>query len=107
MTAKSGATATSAADSSSDDVRIRLHGSNISITDSMRDYVEAKLGKVFRKHANLCSKVDVHLSVEHNASSAKNTAEVVVFIGKTIIRRQVRSADSESVITALSKVTYS
>jgi ribosomal subunit interface protein len=84
---------------SGQDVRIRLYGNNIPITDSLRDYVDMKISKIIRKHANLCSKVDVHLSVEHNpAISAKNAAEVVIFSGKTILRRQTRAADSTSIV---------
>jgi ribosomal subunit interface protein len=96
MTAASEVASSSAAGAGDGDgdVRIRLHGNNISITNSLRDYVEAKMSKVFRKHTGLCSAVDVHLKVERNDAEAKNSAEVVMFCGKTIIRRQVRSIDS-------------
>lgn len=88
-------TATSRPGASDSDVRIRLYGNNFPITDPIRDYVESKLGKVIRKYGHVSTKVDVHLSVEHNHTIVnRNAAEVVVFAGKNILRREVRSVDS-------------
>lgn len=90
-------TAVSRSGASDSDLRIRLYGNNFPITDSIRDYVESKLSRVVKKYAHMCNKVDVHLSVEHNPTIIEsNAAEVVVFAGKNILRRQVRSSDSKS-----------
>lgn len=78
---------------------LRLTGNNIALTESLRAYVEDKLGKVTRRFPSLLTKVDVHLTVEHNRSIARpNKAEVVAFSGKTILRTEVRSDDMYAAI---------
>lgn len=78
---------------------VRITGNNITLTDSLRGYVEDKLGKVTGRFGSLLTKVDVHLTVEHNPSiHTNNKAEVVAFAGKTILRAEVRSDDMYSAI---------
>lgn len=73
---------------------VRITGNNIPLTDSLREYVDDKLSKVVRRFGSLLTKVDVHLTVEHNPSiKLSNKAEVVAFAGKTILRNEVREAD--------------
>lgn len=87
---------TNPAHADGDDTNIRIYGNNVTITESLRNYIQAKLAKVLRKYTSICQKVDVHLTVEHNpAVATKNSAEVVIFSGKTILRAEVRSKDSK------------
>lgn len=81
---------------------IRITGNNITLTDSLRAYINDKLSKVTRRFGNMLSKVDVHLTVEHNPSIHNNNkTEVVVFAGKTILRTEVRSDDMYAAIDAV------
>lgn len=78
---------------------VRITGNNITLTDSLRGYVNDKLGKVTGRFGSLLSKMDVHLTVEHNPSIHNNhKAEVVAFAGKTILRAEVRADDMYSAI---------
>lgn len=73
---------------------VRITGNNIHLTDSLRDYVNEKLSKVVRRFSSLITKVDVHLTVEHNPSvTNRHKAEVLAFAGKTILRNEVRATD--------------
>ncbi|KAI0565786.1 Sigma 54 modulation protein / S30EA ribosomal protein [Gracilaria domingensis] len=73
---------------------IRITGNNIHLTQSLQNYVNEKLHKVIRRFGNLISKMDVHLTVEHNPSIPnRHKAEVVAFAGKTILRTETRSHD--------------
>jgi ribosomal subunit interface protein len=62
-------------------------------TDSLRKYVEKKIGKVVKKHSAYCSKVDVHLTVQTSVPAGQAEAEVVIFYKKNVFRRCVRSND--------------
>lgn len=78
---------------------LRLTGNNVPLTDSLRDYVTNKLNKLLTRYQGVLTKVDVHLTVEHNPSIANgNKAEVVAFAGKTILRNEVRAADMYAAI---------
>lgn len=78
---------------------LRLTGNNVPLTDSLRDYVTNKLDKLLTRYQGVLTKVDVHLTVEHNPSIANgNKAEVVAFAGKTILRNEVRAADMYAAI---------
>lgn len=78
---------------------LRLTGNNVPLTDSLRDYVTNKLKKLLTRYNGVLTKVDVHLTVEHNPSIANgNKAEVVAFAGKTILRNEVRAEDMYAAI---------
>lgn len=78
---------------------IRLTGNNITLTESLRNYVEDKLSKVIKRFGPLLTKVDVHLKVEHNkAIRDSHRAEVVAFAGKTILRAEVKADDMYAAI---------
>lgn len=78
---------------------IRITGNNIQITESLRKYVNDKLAKILRRFGSFITKIDVHLSVEHNPSVPnRHKAEVVTFAGKTILRKEVRTADMYAAI---------
>lgn len=81
---------------------VRITGNNITITEALRTHINGKLGKVLRRFGSLLSKMDVHLTVEHNPSVAnRHKAEVVAFAGKTILRTEVRSDDMYAAIDAV------
>lgn len=70
---------------------LRLTGNNIHLTDSLHSYVSDKLGKVIRRFSSILTKVDVHLTVDHNPSNPNaNKCEVIAFSGKNILRAEVR-----------------
>ncbi len=52
--------------------------------------------------SSILRKVDVHLAVQRSVAAGQS-AEVVVFAGKNILRREVRSTDSESDICLCSR----
>lgn len=80
--------------STEDEIALRITGNNIQITESLRGYVTDKLRKVFRKYTSLITKMDVHLTVEHNhAIPNRHKAEVLTFAGKTILRAEMRASD--------------
>lgn len=81
---------------------VRITGNNITITDALRTHINEKLGKVMRRFGTLLTKMDVHLTVEHNPSVAnRHKAEVVAFAGKTILRTEQRSDDMYAAIDAV------
>lgn len=83
-------------------VTIRITGNNITITDALRVQVLEKLSKVTRRFNTILSKMDVHLTVDHNPSIPnRHKAEVVAFSGKTILRTEVRSDDMYTAIDAV------
>lgn len=82
--------------------KVRITGNNITITEALRTHIEEKMGKIQRKFSSVISKIDVHLTVEHNPSvAAAHKAEVVAFAGKTILRTETRSADMYASIDAV------
>lgn len=81
---------------------IRITGNNVTLTDSLQGYIRDKLSKVTSRFGSVLTKMDVHLTVEHNPSIHNNNkAEVVAFAGKTILRTEVRSDDMYSAIDAV------
>lgn len=81
---------------------IRLTGNNVTLTESLRNYVEDKLSKVIKRFGPLLTKVDVHLKVEHNkAIRESHRAEVVAFAGRTILRAEVKADDMYAAIDAV------
>lgn len=73
---------------------VRITGNNITLTEALRVHINDKLGKVGRRFGGIVSKMDVHLTVEHNPSVPnRHKAEVVAYAGKTILRTEVRSDD--------------
>lgn len=70
-------------------MKLLIQGNNITVTDSIHDYVEEKLEKAVKHFQNLATKVDVHLSVSRNARiTDKHKAEVTVYANGTVIRAQ-------------------
>jgi putative sigma-54 modulation protein len=70
-------------------MKLLIQGNNITVTDSIHDYVQQKLEKAVKHFHSLTTKVDVHLSVAKNARiSNKHTAEVTVYANGAVIRAQ-------------------
>ena len=73
-------------------MKFLIQGNNITVTESIHNYVEEKLEKAVRHFQNLATKVDVHLSVARNARiSDSHKAEVTVYANGTVIRAQENS----------------
>lgn len=70
-------------------MKLLIQGNNITVTDSIHDYVQEKLEKAVKHFQNITTKVDVHLSVARNARiNDKHKAEVTVYANGTVIRAQ-------------------
>lgn len=73
-------------------VKLLVHGKNIEITESIRDYVARRLENAVKHFQGLASKIDVHLSVARNQRIAeKHVAEVTVSANGKTIRAQESS----------------
>jgi putative sigma-54 modulation protein len=84
-------------------MKFLIQGNNITVTDAIHSYVEEKLEKAVKHFQNLTTKVDVHLSVAHNARiSNKHKAEVTVYANGTVIRAQ---EDSENLYASIDLVS--
>lgn len=73
-------------------MKLLIHGKNIEITDSIREYVTQKIEKAVSHFQDLTLEVDVHLSVAKNPrNNSKQTAEVTIFANKMVIRAEESS----------------
>lgn len=81
---------------------VRITGNNITITEALRSHINDKLGKIAKRFSGIISKMDVHLTVEHNPSVPnRHKAEVIAFAGKTILRTEVRSDDMYAAVDSV------
>ena len=70
-------------------MKLLIQGNNITVTDSIHDYVQQKVEKAVKHFQNITTKIDVHLSVNSNARVLdKHKAEVTVYANGTVIRAQ-------------------
>jgi putative sigma-54 modulation protein len=75
-------------------MKLLIQGNNIDITDSINNYVQKKLQKAVKHFQTMTTRVDVHLSVAHNARIIdKHKAEVTVYANGTVIRAQEDSTN--------------
>lgn len=73
-------------------MKLLIHGKNIEITDSLREYVNQKIEKATNHFQNLTTEVDVHLSVARNPRiTPRQTAEVTLFVNGAVIRAEESS----------------
>ena len=73
-------------------MKLLIHGKNIEITDSLREYVHQKVEKATNHFQNLTTEVDVHLSVARNPRiTPRQTAEVTLFVNGSVIRAEESS----------------
>ncbi|MEM9275808.1 MAG: ribosome-associated translation inhibitor RaiA [Cyanobacteria bacterium P01_F01_bin.143] len=70
-------------------MKLLIQGNDITVTDSIHDYVQQKLEKAVRHYQSITTKVDVHLSVSRKPRvNDKHKAEVTVYANGTVIRAQ-------------------
>lgn len=82
---------------------VEISANNIDMTDSMRDYVEKKIGAVVSKYGTLVQRCDTHLSVLLNQRiSEPHMCEVVVFSKGVVLRAAERSETMYSSIDLVS-----
>ena len=72
-------------------MKLLIHGRNLELTPSLRDYTKAKIDKATHNFHEMVQEADVHLSVARNPRVPQQTAEVTVFANGTVIRAQERS----------------
>lgn len=85
------------------DMKLLIHGKNIEITDSIREYVTQKIDKAVNHFQEFTLEVDVDLSVAKNPrNNLKQTAEVTIFANKTVIRAE---ESSESLYASIDLVS--
>lgn len=73
-------------------MKLLIHGKNMEITDSLREYVHQKIEKAANHYQNLTTEIDVHLSVARNPRITPNqTAEVTLFVNGSVIRAEESS----------------
>lgn len=73
-------------------MKLVIHGKNIEITDSIREYVNQKIEKAVSHFQNLTNEVDVHLSVAKNPRiNPKQAAEVTIYANRNVIRAEESS----------------
>lgn len=70
-------------------MKLLIQGNDITVTDSIHDYVHQKLEKAVKHYQSMTTKVDVHLSVSRKQRvNNKHKAEVTVYANGTVIRAQ-------------------
>ena len=72
-------------------MKLLIHGRNLELTPSLRDYTKTKIDKATHNFQEMVKEADVHLSVARNPRVPQQTAEVTVFANGTVIRAQERS----------------
>ena len=72
-------------------MKLLIHGRNLELTPSLRDYTKIKIDKAIHNFQEMVQEADVHLSVARNPRVPQQTAEVTVFANGTVIRAQERS----------------
>jgi putative sigma-54 modulation protein len=82
-------------------VRLQVKGKNLDVTDSIKDYAVAKLGKL-DKHLNDAARLELELQVEKNPSiSANQVAEATVWTKGPVLRARESSTDMKASIDQL------
>ena len=95
---------------SSTPVPMKVMGSNIKLTDSIREHAEDKVGNAVRNYNAMVSHVDINLSVKTKGRGQKGAdehkAEVTVYTRRHgLIRAEERSANDGSVYESIDLVS--
>jgi putative sigma-54 modulation protein len=81
---------------------LQVKGRNVEVTDSLRGYVEEKLGRL-AKHLSETAQLEVELAVERNPSIAdKQVAEATVWTKGPVLRARETSSDMRASIDLVS-----
>ncbi len=84
-------------------MQLNVKGKNLEVSDSIRSYVERKLGKLSRQLSDL-AEVDVELAVEKNPRIAENqVAEATVRVKGHTLHAHESSVDMKTSIDALTQ----
>ncbi len=83
-------------------MKILIHGKNIELTESLKDYTESKIIKATHHYKDIVKEVDIHLSIEKNKRVSFQSAEVTIFANGTIIRAEEKSENLYSSIDLVS-----
>ena len=83
-------------------MKILIHGKNIELTGSLKEYTETKIKKATHHYKDIVKEVDIHLSVEKNPRVSYQTAEVTIFADGTIIRAEEKTENLYSSIDLVS-----
>lgn len=89
---------------------MKVMGSNIKLTDSIREHAEEKVGNAVRNYNAMVSHVDINLSVKTKGRGQKGAdehkAEVTVYTRRHgLIRAEERSANDGSVYESIDMVS--
>ena len=83
-------------------MKILIHGKNLELTGSLKEYTEAKIKKATLHYKDIVKEADIHLSVEKNPRVSFQTAEVTIFANGTIIRAEEKTENLYSSIDLVS-----
>jgi len=83
-------------------MKILIHGKNIELTGSLKEYTESKIKKATHHYIDIVKEADVHLSIEKNPRVSFQTAEVTIFANGIIIRAEEKSDNLYSSIDLVS-----
>jgi putative sigma-54 modulation protein len=82
-------------------MRLQVHGRNVEVTETLREYAEQKLGKLERQLHDL-TRVELELAVERNPSIAENQiAEATIWTKGPVLRARESNADMRAAIDQL------
>src|SRR5919109_1112450 len=82
-------------------VRLQVKGKNVEVSDSIKSYARAKLGKL-DKHLNDAARLELELAVERNPSIPENQiAEATIWTKGPVMRARESSTDMRASIDLL------
>ena len=83
-------------------MKILIHGKNLELTGSLKEYTEAKIEKATHHYKDIVKEADIHLSIEKNPRVSFQTAEVTIFANGTVIRAEEKTENLYSSIDLVS-----
>jgi len=83
-------------------MKILIHGKNLELTGSLKEYTEAKIEKATHHYKDIVKEADIHLSIEKNPRVSFQTAEVTIFANGTVIRAEENTENLYSSIDLVS-----